>query len=201
MKEDIADVLDRDLELFQPRDITIPIGFDKDLVDKIYWDREYIQTKISEIEDTSHKMLFTFLWMTGVRITEALTIKKERIDFKNYVVDIRWQKNEKKGTSWQRRVLPLHPNLKEYLQIYTAPMKTEQLVFPMTRQNAWYLSKKYFGGNPHKFRHSFAVNWLRCGGEVVILSRMLGHKNIRTTMEYLKIVPIDQGKELLKIKF
>jgi len=56
-------------------------------------------------------------------------------------------------------------------------------------------------GHPHQFRHSFAVNWLRCGGELVVLSRMLGHSNIQSTMEYLKIVPLDVGKELLKIQF
>ena len=201
MKDDIVNVLDRDLLLFSPKDVTIPIDNVNDVMDRNYWDREYIQNKLSQITDIKHKMLFTFLWMTGVRITEAITIRKDRIDYSNFVVDIRWQKREKRGSKWLRRVLPLHPNLKELLQVYTAPMKSENLVFPMSRQNAWYLSKKYFGGNPHMFRHSFAVNWLRCGGELVVLSRMMGHKNIRTTMEYLKIVPLDQGKELLKIQF
>lgn len=56
-------------------------------------------------------------------------------------------------------------------------------------------------GHPHQFRHSFAVNWLRNNGDIIILHRILGHTKIQTTMEYLKIVPTDQGKELLKINF
>lgn len=71
----------------------------------------------------------------------------------------------------------------------------------MTRQRAWQLTQKYLGGHPHQLRHSFAVNWLRSGGEIVVLHRMLGHSKVQTTMEYLKIVPTDQGKELLKIQF
>jgi len=50
-------------------------------------------------------------------------------------------------------------------------------------------------------RHSFAVNWLRCGGEIDVLHRILGHSKIQTTMEYLKIVPRDQGKALMGIDF
>jgi hypothetical protein len=33
------------------------------------------------------------------------------------------------------------------------------------------------------------------------LSQMLGHADIKVTMQYLKIVPIDLGKELIKVVF
>jgi site-specific recombinase XerD len=48
---------------------------------------------------------------------------------------------------------------------------------------------------------AFAVNWLRSDGDVVTLHRILGHANIQTTMIYLRIVPLDQGRELMKIRF
>ena len=80
-------------------------------------------------------------------------------------------------------------------------MKSEDIVFPISRQRAWKISRRYLGGSPHTVRHSFAVNWLRHGGDIVILKNILGHSKIETTMEYLKIVPIDQGKELLKVRF
>ena len=60
---------------------------------------------------------------------------------------------------------------------------------------------KAFDDSPHRFRNSFAVHWLRCGGRLEVLSQMLGHSDIKTTMIYLKIVPVDQGKELLKVRF
>jgi integrase/recombinase XerD len=144
-----------------------------------------------------HKMLFTTLWFTGLRISEILSLKKKDIDFQNYTLEALWQKSRK----YHYRIVPMHPTIKNMLEIYCANFKSEDKIFPITRQRAWQLSKKYFGGNPHRFRHSFAVNWIRQGGEIIILHRILGHSRIQTTMEYLQIVPIDQGKELLKIQF
>lgn len=162
-----------------------------------YWSKEYIHECLSRIENHRHKMLFVFLWQSGVRITEAISLKKKDIDFKNSVMRVKWQKNRKHKV----RVVPLHPTLSQVLEVYTAPLKADDRVFSLTRQRAWQLSKKYFGGHPHQFRHSFAVNWLRQGGDLIVLHRILGHSRIQTTMEYLKIVPTDQAKELLKIVF
>jgi hypothetical protein len=51
------------------------------------------------------------------------------------------------------------------------------------------------------FGTGFAVNWLRHQGDIYVLSRYMGHSRIQNTMEYLKIVPMDQGRELMKITF
>ena len=162
-----------------------------------YWDKGYINHKIEECQNHQYKMLLVFLWYSGVRITEAVSLRKQDIDFANYVMQVRWLKSRK----YNHRIVPIHPELRNLLQLYTAPMKSEDRVFPITRQRAWQITKQYLNGSPHQLRHSFAVNWLRCGGDIVTLYRVLGHSKIQTTMEYLKIVPIDQGKELIKIQF
>ena len=38
----------------------------------------------------------------------------------------------------------------------------------------------------HCFRHTFAVNYLRNGGNIYYLSRILGHKSVKTTEIYLR---------------
>lgn len=38
--------------------------------------------------------------------------------------------------------------------------------------------------NPHAFRHGFAREYIKSGGDVVTLAKILGHKDIRTTAEY-----------------
>jgi len=162
-----------------------------------YWKRELINSKLELIKNPQHQMLLRFLWMSGVRITEAVSLRKQDIDFQSYVMTCRWLKSRK----YKFRNVPLHPHLKPLLQLYTSTLKAEDRVFPITRQRAWQLTKKYLDGHPHQLRHSFAVNWLRSDGDLIILHRILGHSKIQTTMEYLKIVPIDQGKELLKIQF
>ena len=162
-----------------------------------YWDRSYINERIDKIDNLNHRMLLRFLWMSGVRITEAVSLRKMDLDFPAYLMTVRWLKSRK----YNYRVLPMHPRLKDILQVYTATLKAEERVFPITRQRAWQLTQKYLSGHPHQLRHSFAVNWLKCGGDVVMLHKVLGHAKIQTTMEYLKIVPADQGKELIKIQF
>jgi integrase/recombinase XerD len=162
-----------------------------------YWTKEEIQAKLAAITNHKDKMLCQYLWMSGVRITEALNLKKQEIDFQNYTMRIRWLKSRK----YYERIVPLHPQLKDILQLYTAPMNQEELVFPYSRQRGWQIIRKWMQGHPHQFRHSFAVFWLRSGGDLVTLHRILGHSRIQTTMEYLKIVPVDIGKDLIKLNF
>ena|SRR3990167_6322745 len=162
-----------------------------------YWNKDYIIEKIEYIKNYKHKMLIIFLWYSGLRITEAISLKKEDIDLKNYTMKVKWQKNRK----YAYRIAPIHPELMRMLEMFTAPLKADSRVFPITRQRAWQITRKCLNGHPHQLRHSFAVNWLRCGGDIITLSKILGHSHIQNTMEYLKIVPIDQGKELMKINF
>ena len=162
-----------------------------------YWDKDYINYKIELIKNYHYKMLIIFLWYSGVRITEALNIKKQDIDFEHYTVVLTWLKSRK----YTHRVIPLHPELKSLLQMYTATNNMIDRVFPITRQRAWQIVKKCLNGHPHQLRHSFAVNWLRSGGNIYSLYKILGHSKIQTTMIYLNIVPSDLGKELLKISF
>ena len=43
----------------------------------------------------------------------------------------------------------------------------------------------------HRLRHTFATSYLQNGGEVVRLSRVLGHTQITTTMRYLHLMTAD----------
>lgn len=184
-----------DLIVPSKQELTNSVRKSKDLPK--YWDRAYVTQKISEVKNHRHQMLLQFLWMTGVRISEALLVEKQDLDLENYTCTIKWQKSRR----YQRRNIPLHPNLHGMLRMYSATMKFNERLFNFSRQRAWQIVKKCLNGHPHQLRHSFAVNWLRSGGNVIVLSRMLGHTKVQTTMEYLKIVPADQGKELLKINF
>jgi site-specific recombinase XerD len=44
---------------------------------------------------------------------------------------------------------------------------------------------------PHTFRHTASVMFIRNGGDLAILQKMLGHENIATTMIYLSSLGVD----------
>ena len=47
------------------------------------------------------------------------------------------------------------------------------------------------GVHPHRFRHTFSVEFLRAGGDWRTLQELLGHTDIRMTQRYVKLVAAD----------
>jgi site-specific recombinase XerD len=48
--------------------------------------------------------------------------------------------------------------------------------------------------SPHTLRHTFAVQYLRAGGNLFYLSKILGHSSVTTTQKYLQSVGVDDLK-------
>ena len=48
----------------------------------------------------------------------------------------------------------------------------------------------------HKFRHTFAKQWIVNGGSVVTLSKILGHSNIGITDRYINMLVDDIKKNV-----
>lgn len=46
--------------------------------------------------------------------------------------------------------------------------------------------------NPHSFRDGFAIAWVKAGGDISTLARLLGHKDIKTTADYYALFADDE---------
>ena len=48
----------------------------------------------------------------------------------------------------------------------------------------------------HRYRHTFAKQWIINGGNVVALSQILGHSNLAITQNYINLLTSDVAKQV-----
>lgn len=136
----------------------------------------------------------------GLRISEVLNLRKTDIDCDNLIL-------KAMGKGQKQRLVPFSPELRKRLyqfdQLKTRKGIGGELLFAGFDGAQWekrnsttslhLLQRKCglatFGW--HRLRHTFAMNYLRSGGDVVRLSRVLGHSQIATTMRYVHLLTED----------
>jgi site-specific recombinase XerD len=63
---------------------------------------------------------------------------------------------------------------------------TEGTLFRVVKQLGQVARIKGVRCSPHTFRHSYAVIFMRSGGDIFRLSRLLGHSSVKITENYLR---------------
>jgi integrase/recombinase XerD len=145
-------------------------------------------------------LLILFLLDTGCRISEALTLRLSEIDFENLLVTL-------DGKGRKQRVVPFSFELRKAMFRYCKESNRtpDSLLFgsrthtKLGRRNVLRDVKRLchnLGFTPpgrtlHSFRHTFAVNYLRRGGSVFHLQKVLGHSTLEMTRRYANLVTAD----------
>ena len=130
--------------------------------------------------------LILFLYATGARISEALSIK--RSDIEGGWLIIREAKGEKE------RIVPIAKVAQEALALYLAQAPFErELVWmnykgaKLSRISAFKITQKYLGVSPHVLRHSYATSLISGGADLRVVQELLGHASLLTTQIYTHI--------------
>lgn len=143
-------------------------------------------------------LLALFLLDTGCRISEALNLRVREIDFDNLLVTL-------DGKGRKQRVVPFSFVLRRAVFRHCKELPADSLLFAngtgaaLGRQNVLRdfkaLCKRLGFDAPartvHAFRHTFAVNYLRRGGSVFHLQKVLGHSTLEMTRRYANLVTAD----------
>lgn len=152
--------------------------------------KQFLQ-KVLESENRRNYSLFTLLAYTGLRISEALSIKIGDFNLKTGECIIRNGKGEK-----QRIVLlnnKVINSLREYLkerEEYLTSSNSDYLFISRKRDRLDRTSvnriAKQFSNKitPHQLRHYFCTNALEKGFSIHEVANQAGHSNINTTLIY-----------------
>jgi integrase/recombinase XerD len=136
---------------------------------------------------------------SGLRIDEALSLRCEDVDLDNFLLRVR-------GKGGKHRVIPISVEMRKLMWRW---LKTQHadggLLFPTrtgtklnyrnTLDDFKRLGKRLnISGvrfSFHTLRHTFAVNYIRNGGDVFRLQRILGHTTLEMTRRYVNLQTSD----------
>ena len=174
---------------------TLPEYLSLEEVDELF--QAIDEEDIYELRD---KTMFELMYSSGLRITEACTLKLSHIDLEKRFVEIH-------GKSNRQRLVPFGEKSYESLYKYLSSarkrilrQRESEYVFIskksdcLNRKSAWRLLKKYLSRTsitksvtPHTFRHSFATHLIKNNADIRFVQELLGHIDISTTQVYTHV--------------
>lgn len=147
------------------------------------------------------RALLEFLYATGVRVSEVVTVALGDLLTDDEIVRVF-------GKGAKERIVPVGAQalhwvnryLREVRPLFAKAGKSQNILFigargrPMTRKAVWEIIKKYARAagirkevSPHSLRHSFATHLIEGGADLRVVQEMLGHADISTTQVYTHI--------------
>lgn len=193
------------LKLIPKKDITVRMvepppkeTFTKEEI----WRLTHRKPNKDDVVEYRNWVMVHYFLATGNRIGSVLALNVEDIDFENNEISVRFTKTR------TPQILSLTTRLKTILAQWIHDYRTDPLtnspyfnepLFPnrtgerLTYEGASdsmedYFKRRYVEWHGfHKFRHSYAANWMRDGGDSLKLKTQLGHTSLLMTNRYANL--------------
>jgi site-specific recombinase XerD len=157
--------------------------------------RNEITKLLEATRNLKHRVLLMTAYGGGLRVSELVQLKIQDIHSDRMLIRV----NQGKGR--KDRYTLLSPRLLEELRAYWRQYRPRPWLFlgrdgsshlsPGTAQTVFYRCKERarieHGHGIHSLRHSFATHLLEAGVELLIIQRLMGHTQLRTTAKYLHV--------------
>lgn len=130
--------------------------------------------------------LILFLYATGLRISECLSI--EHNDLEGLWLRVRHTKGDKE------RMVPVAQEAIDAIKAYEleCPLESTKVWLNyqgkgLSRISAYKITQKYLNVSPHVLRHSYATALILGGADLRVVQELLGHSSLLTTQVYTHI--------------
>jgi integrase len=148
-------------------------------------------------DNPKHRMMLITCYGCGLRVSELVSLKVDDIDGERHLLRV------EQGKGAKDRLVPVSETLLAQLRAYWRRHRPGEWLFPGRTpaealsvsgvQRAFTKAKGRAGvrkvGGIHALRHAYATHQLEGGLPVHRLQRVLGHRNIRSTLRYVHWVP------------
>jgi len=149
-----------------------------------------------------NKSIILTLLDTGIRVGELTRLRIRDMNLENgevYIHPFRVKKTHSRTTflgKVTRKVIwhylvsreGIEPDDLFYVTSTNKPLTCQSVLKILSRLGD---SAGVANVHPHRFRHTFAVQYLRNGGEIFTLKRLLGHKRFDMVNHYLNLSSVD----------
>jgi len=141
---------------------------------------EIIENMCEKVKKPRDEMIIRLLAETAVEVGELLRIKIEDIDYENRKIKIIGKMGR------ERDVFVTQPTLSK-LKKYVEKRKGGKLFFKTDKGIQWIINRCWENVDgkgkisPYTFRDYFSINFLKNGGKIDALQKILGHVSLNTT--------------------
>jgi len=146
-----------------------------------------------------NRAIILLLLDTGLRASELCSLKISDIDLRNFHFRVY-------GKGSKERMIPFSPRTGQSIWRYLTTRKEDRPTDPLfttsqdraldrtqLRKQLEHIAARagVLDVHPHRFRHTFAINYIRNGGDIFSLQMILGHTTLEMERRYLAIAQAD----------